>query len=1167
MLLGGDSVSVSGTIEPNFNRLTRQYTDSKGDWLKSIKFESRTAEIKDSHGEIVFRQENVIVPDFWSQTATNILAQKYFRKAGVPEYVSVIAENSVPAFLYRTRSSAFTIDNDRFKGENDLRQVVHRMTGHWAYVGWKHGYFNHFDYEDSNQAYQEAVEQAHIFIDELSYMLFHQIAAPNSPQWFNTGLWWAYGITSDKEQTHYARNWVSGDIEFVDSYERPQVHACFINKVEDKVSGPDGIMDLWNKEASIFKHGSGSGCNYSAIRGKNEPLSSGGVSSGLISFLKIGDTVAGSIKSAGKTRRAARMVVVNDDHSDLFEFIDWKVKEEEKVKALVTGSQILNEQDESFPVYSPSFEGEAYSTVTGQNANNSILVSDKFMHAYEENALWGLIDRTQPRLNLYDANVVMAAIANAAWKCGDPAIMFRDNINKYNTCHNDEEIITSNPCQVANALLLTPDGVRKLGELEAGATIWSAEGWTTIVKKWSTGIKPVYRYRTTAGEFLGTAEHKIIQKGIKIEVKNAKTIDVLAGPICNIINHNKQVVMDGLYLGDGYKRDDQYTVIGIGGKDQDYYDYFDDESDLWPKHFDWAYHGEIARVNVTIEDLPYTYDRYIPNKYKFGSFDNMAALLKGLFSANGCVHPNYDRISYKTTSKRMRDDIQLLLSVLGIRSYFTTNKPTKVKHRNGEYESKQSYDVNISRLEDLETFYENIGFIQDYKTEALEHILNKERNYNPKPMSCLIKEITYVGEEEVFDITVSNNSHTYWTHGLNVSNCAEYFWFTDTACNLASLNLLQFYTNKQFDIEAFKHAAHLWTMVLDISIDMASFPTAEIARKTYEYRTLGLGYTNLGGLLMVMGIPYDSERGRNIAADITALMTGQAYLTSSILAAKLGAFPRYWHNKPSFDDVLFKHYNSLWAKTENRIESIFHEAVYVWQNVMKDNTFRNAQVTVLAPTGTISLIMDAATTGVEPGYSLVTYKELSGGGNIKLVNSVVGEALENLGYEGQLRNNIISFIGEHGSIIGCNLVDPKNYSIFDSANDIEPRGHLDMVASVQPFVSGGISKTINLPNSATVEDIEDLYYTAWKAGVKAISVYRDGCKGSQPLTAHKKASPKGIKPSGNENNAVVKEEIGKEIMFYKQQTATCPTCGAIEIVQTGVCSICLVCGTGIGSCA
>src|SRR5208337_3435064 len=285
-------------------------------------------------------------------------------------------------------------------------------------------------------------------------------------------------------------------------------------------------------------------------------------------------------------------------------------------------------------------------------------------------------------------------------------------------------------------------------------------------------------------------------------------------------------------------------------------------------------------IKTTIDSCDYTYNRFIPNSYKFGHAEARASILKGLFSANGCVHIKYNRISYKTTSPQMRDDIQLLLSSLGIRSYYTTNKPTKIKHHNGIYESKQSYDINISRFEDLEIFYENIGFIQGYKTEILEHILNKDRNYALRPLSVLIKEITYVGEEEVFDITVSGTKHTYWTNGCNVSNCGEYEWFTDTACNLGSLNLLSFYNNKEFNIKDFKQAVTLWTTVLDISVSMAGYPSEAVARKSLQYRTLGLGYTNLGALLMVMGVPYDSEHGRNVARDITALLTGQAYLTS-----------------------------------------------------------------------------------------------------------------------------------------------------------------------------------------------------------------------------------------------------------------------------------------------
>jgi ribonucleoside-diphosphate reductase alpha chain len=806
-----------------------------------INFVSRSAHIEDSKGKVIFHQDKVTAPDFWSQQAINILAQKYFRKTGVPSITKPYPEDGIPDWICRR----IPIEFQGYEGENDIRQVVNRLVGHWTYIGWKKEYFNlSFDTKENE-------EQALIFSNELSYMLYKQIAAPNSPQWFNTGLYWAYGITSHVK--HYI-NSSEGD-----AYEYPQIHACFINKVEDKLIGQDGIMDLWNKEARIFKYGSGSGCNYSNIRGKGEPLSGGGISSGLLSFLKIGDTVGGAIKSGGTCRRSARSVILNIDHPDVEEFIDWKVKEEQKVHALVNGSKVIREHHNTeiaanFPEYDYSFEGEAYSTVSGQNSNNSLLVCDLFMKilkGHEDNK-FALRNRTDiDQITSVKAKELWTKIAKAAWVCGDPGLMFYNNINDWNTCINEEKIIATNPC-------------------------------------------------------------------------------------------------------------------------------------------------------------------------------------------------------------------------------------------------------------------------------------------------------------------------------------FEYLWFTDTACNLASINLLPFNEGETFDVEGFKQACTLWQIVLDISVEMAGYPTAAIAQKSLKYRTTGLGFTNLGALLMQMGIPYDSERARNIARDICALMTGQAYITSAQLGERLGAFDVYEQNKESMNEVLQRHYSEMWNNDDNREYHIFHEVSNVWRDLLRDNSraFRNAQVTVLAPTGTISFIMDCDTTGIEPDFALVKFKELSGGGNMTLVNNQVRIVLEDvLSYSQEMANTIISHVYKYGTIRECSLIDRRNYAIFDCANDISPMGHLKMVAACQPFISGGISKTINLPNSCTVEEIENIYFTAWEMGIKCISVYRDGCKNSQPLVAKKKTAPKETyRPSEvprtvQDTGPILQLETDEplqpskmDVVYYK----SCNHCGCNNLQMAGTCTYCTNCGQGSG---
>jgi ribonucleoside-diphosphate reductase alpha chain len=816
-----------------------------------INFVVRPAHIENSAGDVIFHQE-VVVPDFWSDTAVSILAQKYFRRTGVTEDVTPVFEPGIPVKFSRVIPMQHAV----FGGENSLRQVAHRLAGHWTYTGFKFGYFK-----------DEAEGAA--FYDELRYMIYMQMAAPNSPQFFNTGLFWAYGICGNPNNDHYAVT--RGDnVEISgNSYSAPQIHACFINRVEDDLIGPDGIMALWAKEARIFKYGSGSGCNYSAIRGKDEPLAGGGKSSGLISFLRIGDTVGGAIKSGGTTRRAARMVILDDNHPDLLEFIDWKFKEEQKATALIHGSALLNQADNNFPLFNTDFEGEAYTTISGQNANNSVNISNLFMNAVENNGDWTLVPRTEgdERLQVYPAKSVFRRIAEAAHKCGDPAVFFGDNINSWNTCRDDEVIHACNPC-------------------------------------------------------------------------------------------------------------------------------------------------------------------------------------------------------------------------------------------------------------------------------------------------------------------------------------AEYLWFDDTACNLASLNLLRFYSAKNdfdyfdyFDFEAFSHAVHLWTTVLDISISMAGYPSEAVANKSLEYRTLGLGYTNLGALLMQMGLAYASREARDVAAEITALMTGQAYYTSAQLAEKLGAFPACIHNVKHMRNVLERHSKTVFETPFARVSPVAKAAGRIWNRVLNHRYgFRNAQVTLLAPTGTISFVMDAQTTGIEPDFSLIKYKALAGGGNLAIVNQSVRPALAALGYGPRTIVAIEANLALHGSMADA-PIDPRHAEIFACANDIAPEGHLRMLAVVQPLLSGGISKTINLPNSATVEDIEAIYMDAWKMGLKCVSIYRDGCKSSQPLTALKKSTPKDLNPSGAPETpseaalrfdnqqvsverafaAIEKAVFGEseDVKFFNN-VLTCKTCGHQMSVQIGVCHLCPVCGATTG---
>lgn len=832
-----------------------------------FEYDYRTSVIKNPNGEIVFEMNNVEVPKQWSQIATDILAQKYFRKAGVPQPDGSLGR------------------------ETSVKQVAHRMANCWRMWGERNGYF-------------ETTNDAQIFYEELVYSILNQSCVPNSPQWFNTGLHESYGITG-KPQGHYYVDANDGQLKkSVNAYERPQPHACFILSVNDDLVNDGGIMDLWIREARIFKYGSGVGTNFSQIRGGGEKLSGGGTSSGLMSFLKIGDRSAGAIKSGGTTRRAAKMVCLDLDHPEVMEFINWKVEEEKKVAALVAAG------------YDNSYEGEAYATVAGQNSNNSLRIPNEFFKVLEENGDWELKARTDGRvMKKIPAREVWNQIAYAAWRCADPGTQYDTTINEWHTCPQGGRINASNPC-------------------------------------------------------------------------------------------------------------------------------------------------------------------------------------------------------------------------------------------------------------------------------------------------------------------------------------SEYMFLDNTACNLASINLRKFFneeTNK-IDIEGIEYISRLWTVVLEISVLMAQFPSKEVAQLSYDYRTLGLGFANLGTILMISGIAYDSEEARAIAGAVTAIMTGVTYKTSAEMASFLGTFPRYKENAEDMLRVMRNHraaaYDAEEAYTGLSVKPIGIKAKYCPDDLLKAATkawddavqqgekfgYRNAQTTVIAPTGTIGLVMDCDTTGVEPDFALVKFKKLSGGGYFKIINGAVPTALKNLGYtksqidavekyavgaasfegapfinpqtlsakgftaeEIKVLNAAAKLAFEIGFVFNkftlgepClqrlgfneeqyndwsfNLLEALNFSeeeieaandyvcgtmtiegapylkeehlpVFDCANKcgkkgerfIHAHGHIRMMAACQPFLSGAISKTINLPHEATVDEIADCYKLSWELGLKANALYRDGSKLSQPLSTKSDKKKKSDTKADTENEMSTEE--------------------------------------------
>lgn len=899
-------------------KIARLFTSPGENVYDRFEYTLRSSVLRNTDGSKVFELNDIEVPKHWSQVAADILAQKYFRKTGVPRRDA--AGNAV---LDET-------GNPVTGSERSIKEVVHRLAGCWKEWGEKNRYF-------------DSADDAQAFYDEVAYMLLRQMGAPNSPQWFNTGLNFAYGIDGPA-QGHYYVDPASGQIrESEDAYSRPQAHACFIQSVNDDLVNEGGIFDLAVREARVFKFGSGSGTNYSNLRSSGEKLSGGGSSSGLMSFLKIFDSAAGAIKSGGTTRRAAKMVIVDIDHPDVERFIEWKAREEDKVASLVAGSRICsrflkaiveeamaNGSDRAenarlqllirnalsravpmnyilrvlalvdqgyttldFDEYDTHYESEAYQTVGGQNSNNTVRVTNAFMKAVENDEMWVLRERTTGKTaRAVKARDLWEKILMSSWKCADPGLQFDTTINEWHTCPESGRINASNPC-------------------------------------------------------------------------------------------------------------------------------------------------------------------------------------------------------------------------------------------------------------------------------------------------------------------------------------SEYMFLDDTACNLASLNLIHFVDEStgKIRVRELLHASSLWTVVLEISVLMAHFPSKDIARLSYEYRTLGLGFANLGTVLMVLGIPYDSPKALALAGAISALMTGQAYVTSAEMAKDLGAFAGYAANAKEMLRVIRNHRRAARNLSEEEYEGLsvkprgidseycptdlFEAAGKIWDEALqkgKKYGFRNAQVSVIAPTGTIGLVMDCDTTGVEPEFAIVKFKKLAGGGYFKIVNQSVHKALERLGYTPSQIDDIEKYCKGHGTLAGCptvnrqwlksrgftdekiEQVESQLETVFDirfafnkwilgeefclslgfsdeqlnspdfdmlqalgateqdgeAANDyicgtmtiegaphlklehlpvfdcasrcgrkgeryIAHMAHVHMMSAVQPFISGAISKTVNMPGTATTAEIGDVYRSAWQHMVKAITIYRDGSKLSQPL--------------------------------------------------------------------
>ncbi|MBV9367864.1 MAG: vitamin B12-dependent ribonucleotide reductase [Solirubrobacterales bacterium] len=709
------------------------------------------------------------------------------------------------------------------------------------------------------------------------------------------------------------------------------VHNCFILSVDDTM---EAILEWNTQEGMIFRGGSGSGINLSKIRGSMEPLAKGGTASGPVSFMRGADAWAGTIKSGGKTRRAAKMVVLDVDHPDIREFIWCKAKEEDKAAAL---------RDAGFDM---SIDGDGFFSIQYQNANNSVRVTDRFMQAVENDEEWQLIGRVSgaPIGDPIPARELMREIAEAAWRCADPGVQYDTTINQWHTCPNSGRINASNPCCFA--------------------------GETSV--------------RTTMGDWTFSDLYKTSQQGGELPCVEAVDVETGDPVVCEI------------------------TKVWIAGE---------------------------ARRLTQIEMEDGTVYTCTPeHRFLTDAGEWIAA----------------ERLAQ---SSRIRG---------------TQDTPAS----DGPYAIRTLTELAVRRVQTIEV---------------------------SEPVAVFDMEVDGVHN---FVLATAEPSSGVIAHN------SEYMHVDDSACNLASLNLMKFRRpDGTFDVASFEHAVDIMFLAQEIIVAPSSYPTEEIGRNARAFRQLGLGYTNLGAYLMANGMPYDSDAGRGTAAAITALMTGRAYLGSARTAAAMGPYERYPENREPHNAVMRMHRDAAHLIPDSVCpdRNLLVAARSIWDGAVaggEAHGYRNAQSVVIAPTGTISFLLDADTTGIEPDFSLVKFKELVGGGQMTIVNRTVPLALETLGYDDQQIEQIVAYVNEHGTIIGAPELAEEHLPVFDVAvgdRAISPLGHLKMMGATQPFISGAISKTVNLPESATVEDIAEAYIEAWRLGIKALAIYRDGSKTAQAL--------------------------------------------------------------------
>jgi ribonucleoside-diphosphate reductase alpha chain len=1070
-----------------------------------LAWERRDARITNwADGSVAFEQLGVEFPTSWSVNATNIVAQKYFRGTpGTPER------------------------------ESSLRQVIDRVADTITTWGIEGGYF-------------VDTREAEAFNAELKHLLVTQKAAFNSPVWFNIGV---PGVPQ-------------------------QASACFILSVDDTM---DSILNWYVEEGKIFKGGSGSGINLSRIRSSAELLKGGGTASGPVSFMRGADASAGTIKSGGKTRRAAKMVILNVDHPDIEEFIWVKAREEQKIRVLAEAG------------FDMSLDGRDMASVQYQNANNSVRVTDEFMQAVLDDADWQLRAVTTGEVvRTVRARDLMRQIAQAAWECADPGMQFDTTINRWHTAANTGRINGSNPCFTGDSWVHTDRGLVQFADLVDRVRLGETFGVythdatnpqapaerleiTSPEAVMITGHNEVVKLRFSNGmELRCTPNHRVwtLNRGFVradelTEADDVKTLDLPAPavaaswrlPVSSDVRDYQEGrdrrAVAGIALPEKWTEDLAHYLgwlIGDGCISGDVattvYGTAEEQADVLPRH--QALLAEInggrlpkpsIQANGTqqlrvsrsaivrfLEALGVrsgkASTKVVPWSVLEAPPEIAAAFLRGLYDADGCVYdgPHYRYVGLGSVSVDLLLGVQRMLTTFGIASRrHATRGPgdAELVHVDAEgtfhiYEGDQLYDLRVTSGS-IRSFAESVGFDHPVKAAKLSGLVDGARFNRPWGRVRLVERVDD-GVELTYNLSEPRN-HSYVVDGVVVSNCSEYMHLDNSACNLASLNLLKFLELSEdgsvdrFDVEGFRHAVAVMFTGQEILVGRADYPTEAIGQTSRRFRQLGLGYANLGAMLMALGLPYDGDAGRAYAAAVTSLMTGHAYLTSARTAARMGPFAGYEENREHMLRVLGQHQGAASRIDEELVPAeLLSAAQECWDQaceLAEQVGVRNSQASVLAPTGTIGLMMDCDTTGIEPDLGLVKMKKLVGGGTMSIVNQTVPRALRRLGYSDDQIDAIVAYIDEHKSIVGAPDLAPEHLAVFACSmgdNSIHYSGHVRMMAAVQPFISGAISKTVNMPEEVTVEEVEQLHIDAWEMGVKAIAIYRDNCKVGQPLS-------------------------------------------------------------------